>query len=171
MSIALIGAIRFVPAAGSHLAIDLNELSQAETGQTLHARMQLLDDDGRVLAIFEGLQFKRVEIGVLQPPGLPNRVRQMLHEVVWRNAPPPREILPSEIQPLLSPDLARLVAQVGLDRYASFASRLNELVSLYIVKAPFGNLACPWPKAKGCGKPTPHAFVFCRAIAACSREC
>ena len=119
----------------THLAIDLNDLRQAETGQTLHARMQLLDDNGRVLATFEGLQFKRVEIGALQPQGLPNRVRQMLHEVVWRDAPPAREIFPSEIPPLLSPDLARLVAQVGLDRYADFASRLNELVSLYIVKA------------------------------------
>ena len=119
----------------THLAIDLNDLRQAETGQTLHARMQLLDDNGKVLATFEGLQFKRIEISVLQPQGLPNRVRQMLHEVVWRNAPPPREILPSEIPPLLSPDLARIVAEVGLDRYANFASRLNELVSLYIVKA------------------------------------
>jgi malonyl CoA-acyl carrier protein transacylase len=71
---------------------------------------------------------------------LPVRVRSMLHEVVWIEAPaketgfPLPEVLGRELEPVLT----QLASENALDAYSDFAVGLDQLAARYIVRALAG---------------------------------
>jgi acyl transferase domain-containing protein len=82
------------PSAWAHVTVHADERTSLTTRETFRVEVRLLDDDGALIAGFEGVRFKRVNRAVLAPEPLPARVREMLHEVVWRPQPASQVALP-----------------------------------------------------------------------------
>jgi acyl transferase domain-containing protein/acyl carrier protein len=123
--------------AWAHVTMNLDDQSRLGTPETFRADLQLLDDSGAVIAAFDGVHFKRARRAAMAAERLPARVREMLHEIVWRPLPAPDGALPScrSIAAQVGPALTDLVARHGIDRYADFLPELDRLASAYIVQA------------------------------------
>ncbi|MBL8348624.1 MAG: SDR family NAD(P)-dependent oxidoreductase [Rubrivivax sp.] len=105
--------------------------------ETFTATLNLLDDAGAPRAAFEGMSFKRARPGALRPaPRLPQRVQEMLYEVVWRDAPGrgPRPTPACLVERFL-PELPAIAARHRFDRYADFVPALDRLASGYVHRA------------------------------------
>ena len=107
------------------------------TRETFTATLQLLDESGRLRAAFEGMSFKRARPGALRPAArLPQRVQDMLHEVVWREVPAVGERrTASQWVGQFLPELDALAERHRFDRYAEFIPGLDRLASGYIRRA------------------------------------
>ena len=53
--------------AWTHVTVHADERTQLATRETIRAELRLLDDDGGVIAAFEGLHFKRAPRAALSP--------------------------------------------------------------------------------------------------------
>jgi acyl transferase domain-containing protein/aryl carrier-like protein len=71
------------------------------------------------------------------PSPVPSRVRDMIHEIVWREARPAGMQLPSpqSIAHRTTPRLADLAAANSLDAYARFIPGLDALARAYVVRS------------------------------------
>ncbi len=120
-----------------HVTTDAAMAPGGEQPETFRANLSLLDDSGALLAELSGLHLKRARPDALGPARLPSRVRNMIHEILWREAPPAGESLPrpSRIAERVLPLLGELAAANALDAYASFIPGLDRLASAYVVRA------------------------------------
>ena len=105
--------------------------------ETFTAALHLLDEAGALRASFEGVSFKRARPGALRPaPRLPQRVQDMLHEVVWREAPGLLgPTTPTALAERFAPELPAIAVRHGFDRYAQFIPALDRLAAGYVRKA------------------------------------
>lgn len=107
------------------------------TQETFTADLRLLDDDGTLIAEFEGLHLKRVAAETVLRSGLPARVAGMLYDVEWREAPRTDGGLPAprHIADAIVPQVAELAVQHRLDVQGDFLQRLDRLVAAYAAQA------------------------------------
>ncbi|HEY4303071.1 MAG TPA: SDR family NAD(P)-dependent oxidoreductase [Gemmatimonadaceae bacterium] len=110
--------------------------SAANVAPVLRARFQLVDDDGRVLVAVDGAQFERAaQRG--EDRAIPSRVREMMHDIVWREATLSGEALPSpaQLRARVAPRVGKVAAENDLETYARFDRSLDRIGAAYIVRA------------------------------------
>ena len=104
--------------------------------ETFQAALCLYDADGRTLAEFHGLHFKRAPAATLLAHKLPAPVRAMLHEVAWRDldaAATP--FTPQQLHQGMAALCSELAVRHQLDRYGRFLPKLDSLAAAYIAQA------------------------------------
>lgn len=122
----------------NHIAIHAEDQQNLASRETFRADLRLLDDEGVLLAEFEGMHFKRARPdSMVLHKRLPTRVRQMLHELAWREVALPSldPISPVQVATAVLPKVYELATRHGLDAYGEFVPRLDALAAAYVVKA------------------------------------
>jgi acyl transferase domain-containing protein len=119
--------------------IEVQPADRADLGarETFRADLRLIDDSGHTCLRLQGLQLKRAKPAALLPQRLSDTVRRMLHEVVWREAPPLGAGLGkvARVADQVRPTLDELAIRHRLDAYAHFVPALDALAAAYVVKA------------------------------------
>ncbi|MBX3611472.1 MAG: SDR family NAD(P)-dependent oxidoreductase [Hydrogenophaga sp.] len=106
--------------------------------ETFGADMVLFDDDGTVLAEFDGMHFKRAHPqALMSQTQVPVAVQRMLHRIAWREVPAPGAVAVSvaSIAEAVMPRLHTLAAEHDLDSYADFLPRLDTLAAEHVLQA------------------------------------
>ncbi|MBD2252772.1 type I polyketide synthase [Nostoc parmelioides] len=108
--------------------------TQDKTGFVLVADIQILSPSGQVIAVFEGLQLKKI-----QSPNIKDW-QNWLYEIEWRTQPLsiPSDISltsPAEIAQELAPKFAQLLTTEEITTYAKFLPELEALSLYYIAQA------------------------------------
>jgi acyl transferase domain-containing protein len=121
----------------NHIEVQPADRADLGTRETFRADLRLLDDNGRTCLRLQGLQLKRAKPAALLPQRLSESVRRMLHEVVWREAPPLGVGLSAvaRVAEQVLPTVDGLAARHHLDAYARFLPGLDALATAYVVKA------------------------------------
>ncbi|MGB0128514.1 MAG: type I polyketide synthase, partial [Rhodocyclaceae bacterium] len=121
-----------------HVRIPAEDRRELEHCETFRAELRLFDPQGRPVADFEGLHFKRARSGAVLPARLPAKVRAMLHEIAWRELPPGGGAWPPGPAPLvaaLEAQLPAVASRYGFDRYGRFLPGLDRLAAAYMLRA------------------------------------
>jgi len=120
------------PASGAAVwvHVTLRDADRAATSEAFLADIMFHDDSGACLAQFSGVALKRARAGA--GAALPAGVRRLLHEIVWT---PVRTPSPQEIEALLDSSVQAAADSADLAAYALFALKLDQLSTLYIVRA------------------------------------
>jgi acyl transferase domain-containing protein/protein-L-isoaspartate O-methyltransferase len=125
-----------LPAAfWTHVVVD-RDPSASTDSRLIRATIRLVDDDGAVLASMDGAQFERASAH-RRMRALPARVREMIHEIVWREAELGGEALPApaSVRAAVASRIHAVAADHALDAYAEFDRALDRLSAAYIVRA------------------------------------
>jgi len=121
----------------NHIVVRGADQVDLATRETFRADLRLIDDHGRVCMQFSGLQLKRANVNALLPLRLPDAVRQMLHEVVWRDAPSLVGGLgtAARVGEQVLTRLPELATRHRVDAYADFLPKLDALAAAFVVHA------------------------------------
>ena len=89
-----------------------------------------------MLVAIDGAQFQRAAAQT-EDRSLPARVRQMMHQIVWRDVGAAGDALvsPMTVRALVEPRIAAVAAGNDLDRYAEFDRALDRLAAAYVARA------------------------------------
>lgn len=161
--------------AWNHVVVRADDRAGLATRETFRADLRLFDAQGMPLAEFAGMHFKRASAAAMAGGRMPARVRSMLHELAWREAPAAAGVLPSPdtLRARTAPLLADMAAAHGLDGYAGFLPRLDQLAAAYIAQAlrtlgfafDAGHRFEAGPLAARLGVLAPHRRLFERMLA------
>jgi acyl transferase domain-containing protein/acyl carrier protein/predicted O-methyltransferase YrrM len=109
------------------------------------------------------------------PPALPARVAELMHEVVWREAPAAGTTLlsPAALRALVEPRVPAVARDAHLHAYEPFKTALDRLTSLFIVAAlkqlgadlPVGSTFTAQALADRLGVTGRHHRLFARLLA------
>jgi acyl transferase domain-containing protein len=122
----------------NHIVIHAVDQQNLASRETFRADLRLLDDDGSLIAEFQGMHFKRARPdSMVVHKRLPSRVSRMLHELVWRESALVSDapLSPAQLAHAVLPRVGELAARHDLDAYASFVPQLDSLASAYVAKA------------------------------------
>ncbi|MCP5327332.1 MAG: SDR family NAD(P)-dependent oxidoreductase [Sinobacteraceae bacterium] len=121
----------------NHIVISAADRADLGSREIFRADLRLIDDAGRECLRLRGVQLKRARPAALLPQRLSEKQRQMLHEIVWREAPLPGAHLDSaaRIAARVAPGLDELARRHRLDDYAHFVPALDALAAAYVVQA------------------------------------
>lgn len=118
--------------------------SENGVDETYTMDVVLFDDDGKVIAVFDGLHLKRANQGTLQRMAN-EESGEHLYELVWRPQlrieQPSLRPLPmyipstSEIRERIAPMLATIGAETGLFTYQEMEPEINALCRAYVMSA------------------------------------
>jgi acyl transferase domain-containing protein/SAM-dependent methyltransferase/acyl carrier protein len=145
-----IAVYRALPASfWVHVSLEA-DAARGPHGDMVRSTMTLLQDDGRVLARFEGVQLNRAQqhpslTSTSSAASLPAAVQDMLHEISWIEGPPAGYPVPtpSTLAAAVMPKIDGIAAANGLSEYARFARALDALCSTFILDA-LGKLGAGW---------------------------
>ena len=120
----------------THVTLD-GDVTHAVQAGVAHATITLLDDQGDVLALLQGVQLhqlrERLQFGTAVAP----HVTQMVHEITWVDGATGGTGLPapSHVQAVVATRIAPIAQENDLASYANFARALDRLSATFIVHA------------------------------------
>ncbi|HKQ61796.1 MAG TPA: polyketide synthase dehydratase domain-containing protein, partial [Candidatus Polarisedimenticolaceae bacterium] len=109
-------------------------LSSPLVAETLTADVQVIDEDGRLVAEMVGLRLKRAPRGAARRPA--GAIAEWLHEIVWQPAPlPAASTGAGDAAARLESEVTRWAPRPELARYDEAMDALDRLSVAYIVDA------------------------------------